>query len=326
MIFSIIVPVYNIQKWISACIESVLRQTVQDYELILVDDGSVDRSGLICDEYADKYSQVRVIHKINGGVSDARNSGVDVAIGDYILFLDGDDYIAEWTLGELRKIIEEKSPDVILSEGLYYVSEDKCELAKFCDKKDIQGLYGSDALFLASKKYDIWSPYDKCFKRIFWQANHFAFKVGRRIGEDFQLIYRVILEAYDVYMISPFYYYQARNDSAMHSIDGKMLEEMLENFRDWERYFATRDLDSELKKQLYKAFARQLCLVIMQNIHLVDKGIRNEVAHAALEFVYFLEYNKTKEYALIQASIKILGMKRACYLLRLASRLKLIKM
>ena len=90
---SVIVPVYKVEKVLSYCIDSILKQDFSDFELILIDDGSPDRSGLICDQYAKKDSRIKVIHKDNGGVSRARNSGIDIAEGKYICFIDSDDYI-----------------------------------------------------------------------------------------------------------------------------------------------------------------------------------------------------------------------------------------
>ena len=90
---SVIIPIYNVQDYLARCIDSVLAQTYKDLEIILVDDGSHDTSGDICDEYDLKYRHVRVIHKANGGLSDARNAGLEVAQGKYVTFLDGDDYV-----------------------------------------------------------------------------------------------------------------------------------------------------------------------------------------------------------------------------------------
>lgn len=91
---SIIVPVYNVEKYLEQCIDSILTQTFEDFELILVDDGSPDKCPEICDEYAQKDDRVRVIHKENGGVSSARNAGMKLACGEYILFCDSDDYVS----------------------------------------------------------------------------------------------------------------------------------------------------------------------------------------------------------------------------------------
>lgn len=92
MRFSVIVPVYNVEKYLAQCVESVLFQSYRDFELILVDDGSTDASGKICDDFAVFDRRVRVIHKMNGGLSDARNTGIKAATGDYLLFLDSDDF------------------------------------------------------------------------------------------------------------------------------------------------------------------------------------------------------------------------------------------
>lgn len=92
---SVIVPVYNTEKYLRRCIDSVLAQTYADFELLLIDDGSKDKSGEICDEYAQKDARVRVFHKENGGVSSARNLGLDNARGEWVAFVDSDDYIEE---------------------------------------------------------------------------------------------------------------------------------------------------------------------------------------------------------------------------------------
>ncbi len=91
--FSIIVPVYNAEKTLQRCVDSILAQTFEDFELILINDGSKDQSGDICDEYAAKDSRVKTVHKTNGGVSSARNAGLRIAQGEYIAFIDSDDYI-----------------------------------------------------------------------------------------------------------------------------------------------------------------------------------------------------------------------------------------
>ena len=90
-LISVIIPVYNVEKYLRRCVESVLNQTYVNLEIILVDDGSLDKSKSICDEFAQKYERVKVIHKKNGGLSSARNAGIELATGEYIGFVDSDD-------------------------------------------------------------------------------------------------------------------------------------------------------------------------------------------------------------------------------------------
>lgn len=113
MKLSIIVPIYNVEKYLHRCVNSILAQTFTDYELILVDDGSPDNCPQICDEYALQDQRIRVIHKVNGGLSDARNAGLDVAQGDYIGFVDSDDYISSQMYQRLIELIEMHDADMV---------------------------------------------------------------------------------------------------------------------------------------------------------------------------------------------------------------------
>ena len=116
---SVIIPVYNVEKYLSDCVESVLRQTYTDLEIILVDDGSKDASGRICDDYAKQDLRVRVIHKQNGGLSSARNAGIESANGQYLYFLDSDDWIAENAIELLYEAIKNTQSDLALCNMQY---------------------------------------------------------------------------------------------------------------------------------------------------------------------------------------------------------------
>lgn len=107
MMFSFIVPVYKVEPYLARCIDSILNQKVADFELILIDDGSPDRCGMICDQYAERDNRIKVIHQTNGGLSDARNAGLRIALGRYICFVDSDDWIDEDYLIELSRCIKE---------------------------------------------------------------------------------------------------------------------------------------------------------------------------------------------------------------------------
>lgn len=115
IILSIVVPIYNVEAYLKKCVESLLNQDIpsSEYEIILVDDGSTDACPAICDKYAAKHSNIRVIHRKNGGLSAARNSGIEIARGKYIMFVDSDDYLVPNVLGYLEQTMEEKNLDVL---------------------------------------------------------------------------------------------------------------------------------------------------------------------------------------------------------------------
>ncbi|MDR4508589.1 MAG: glycosyltransferase family 2 protein [Candidatus Brocadiaceae bacterium] len=119
---SIIVPIYKVEQYLCQCIDSLINQTYENIEILLINDGSPDRCPEICDEYAAKDNRVRVIHKENGGSSEARNSGINSAFGDYIMFVDSDDWIDLNTCEELIKVMDKESADIVLAS---YVREYK---------------------------------------------------------------------------------------------------------------------------------------------------------------------------------------------------------
>lgn len=111
---SVVVPVYKVEKYLDKCVQSILAQTYKDFELILVDDGSPDKCSQLCDEYAKKDSRVRVLHKKNGGLSDARNVGTSIANGEWITYIDSDDYVANDYLEVLVTLIDKYNADIAL--------------------------------------------------------------------------------------------------------------------------------------------------------------------------------------------------------------------
>lgn len=143
---SIIVPIYNVESYLRRCIDSILKQTFSDFELILVDDGSTDRSGGICDEYAEKDGRVHVIHQKNSGVSAARNRGLAESVGKYVMFCDADDYVSSNWVSFLYQIIRENPNDFVC-----------CSFAK--------GQLGEDDYELLNKEDVSFLTYFELFKR-----------------------------------------------------------------------------------------------------------------------------------------------------------------
>ena len=117
---SLVIPVFNVEDYLVDCLESIIKQNSDDIEIILVDDGSDDSSGMICDTYSSKYKNVFTYHKVNGGLSDSRNFGTKKAKGDYISFVDSDDYIEQNSISYILNLLKQENPDVlVLNHGQF---------------------------------------------------------------------------------------------------------------------------------------------------------------------------------------------------------------
>lgn len=142
-VLSIIIPAYNVAGYLEKCLDSILAQTFQDYEVILVDDGSTDKTPEICDGYAERDRRITVVHKENEGVSIARNTGIEISKGEYILFFDGDDFAEPYTCEELYNLMKEKQMDAIIY-GYYRYKQTK--VTKTCIPIFKEGLYEGEAI------------------------------------------------------------------------------------------------------------------------------------------------------------------------------------
>lgn len=189
---SVIVPVYNAEKYLRRCIDSVLAQTYTDFELLLIDDGSKDKSGEICDEYAQKDTRVRVFHKENGGVSSARNLGLDNARGEWVAFVDSDDYIEENYLKSF-----ESNLDADLVVGNMIICEDGKSPSDI-DAHIVPGKYSPIQSVLKGNltKTVFCAPWGKLFRND--GIRDLRFDVRMTICEDTKFVYRYIAKAKDM--------------------------------------------------------------------------------------------------------------------------------
>ncbi len=215
-LISVIVPVYNVEKYLQKCVDSIINQTYQNLEIILVDDGSTDNSGKICDEYLKKDKRIKVIHKRNGGLSDARNWAIDVAEGEYIEFVDSDDYIEQDMIEFLYNNIEQYNADISIC-SYYMIDEKECinqstnELYVYSRLEILQEVlldekirsYAWNKLFKKSLFDDIRFPVGKIFEDVI------------TIGKLFEKSEKVVLN--DVAK----YYYRQREGSILHIQNSK---------------------------------------------------------------------------------------------------------
>ena len=181
--FSVIIPVYNVASYLTECLDSVLSQSYRNFEVILVDDGSTDSGGSICDEYAQKDRRIHVIHQNNSGLSAARNVGIALAVGDYILFLDSDDY---WRDHSVLSILANRL-EVRRAQVLSY------NFAKFNTKKEYTPYFSSPSLSLESTNalsyitcHNLWiaCAWNKAIERKLFHDNRLRFVEGIRYRQE----------------------------------------------------------------------------------------------------------------------------------------------
>lgn len=219
MLFSIIVPIYNVEKYLKQCIESVINQTSSNFELILVNDGSPDNCPRICDEYSNMDSRIKVVHKKNGGLISARKAGAKEAKGDYVLCLDGDDWIKENYVEKFNEIAKRFNPDVICC-GCILANEneniDKPLTLKegFYDKKEIENAFSEILIENNKNKYFPPSIWGKAFKRELYLEQQLNVSEKITIGEDKACVVPCIYNANSMYIMpNPLYYYRYNDQS-----------------------------------------------------------------------------------------------------------------
>ncbi len=219
---SVIVPVYNVEKYLDECVQSILSQTYRDYELILVDDGSTDSSGKMCDDYEKKDGRIRVIHKENGGLSDARNVGTGIARGSHITYVDSDDYVSRKYLEKLYKLLTQFDAEIAV-----------IGIQQFYD--------GSIPQNIKTKSVNIYTN-EEALSKVFYQdgmdtsacallipldiAQRTSFPCGKYHEDDFTT-YKYYLQVKHVAVCEEtHYFYRQRRGSIMHSFGSASQDEL----------------------------------------------------------------------------------------------------
>ena len=244
--FSVIVPVYNVKNYISKCIKSIISQSYSNIQIIIIDDGSTDSSGAICDSYCTD-SRVEVIHRDNGGLSAARNEGIKYVHGDYILFIDSDDYIEEDSLLEIAKVLNENAVDILACNAFI----ENTKIKKLMKREYRYSPTVLDGIsFYKKEVHNNVLQLSACiniYKAEFWKKNGFIFKEGI-YHEDLQLIPKVLLSADSVlYYSTPFYHYVQRKGSITVSpeYETERQRDVVQVMKEWEN-MADRCDDVEL--------------------------------------------------------------------------------
>lgn len=270
---SVIVPVYNVEKYIERCLESLVKQTLQDIEIIVVNDGSTDNSEVIIKEYEKKYSdKIKNYTKQNGGLSDARNFGMQFATGEYIAFLDSDDY-ADITLYEkmYNRAIEQNCDYVECNFIWKYDNK---------EKKDIGIKYTDKHQMLATARVVAWN---KLIKKELIDKTRIQFPKGLRY-EDVEFFYKLLPYIQNFGFVEDCLIYYVQRASSIANTQNERTGEIFKVLDNVIDYYKASGFYNEYKKELEYTYARiLLCSSFLRMINVKDKHIRKELVNKTWE-------------------------------------------
>lgn len=321
--FSIIIPVYNVALYLPECINSVLGQDYKQYELILIDDGSTDESGNICDEYAKNNSCIKVIHQTNQGLSDARNKGIDIAQGEYVIFLDSDDlWHDNRVLNKIDLRLQTSHAEVL---SFNYV--------KFCEevfeKPYLQYDVNMPLEMLGKKSFeyhiknDLWiaCAWNKAIKRNLFDNGNLRFGIGIT-SEDVDWCFRLALKAtcYD-YIADVVVCYRQRNASISKNITLKKIDTLIDNIEVCLFLMKNeKDTDKLYSLKPYIGYQYGTAFYLVSSIK--DKIEYNRLINRLREKVYILKWSQNRKIRMLKIANDIGGIWFTIFLLKIRDRLK----
>ncbi|MDV4363177.1 glycosyltransferase [Enterococcus faecium] len=303
---SIIVPVYKVEKYLRKCVDSILAQTFTDFEVILVDDGSPDNSGKICDEYAEKDNRVRVIHKENGGLSSARNAGIDVARGKYLGFVDSDDYIDEDMYEILYENLKIHDADISSVELIPFYGD---RYKKANKEKKVIILNKKEAIKSVLEGTQFYAyAWNKLYRKELFKDNRY---LDGKTFEDAYIIIDLLFQTEKIVVSNEEkYFYLQRNDSIM----GKSFS--MNNFDVIEAWQYNKEKILDAFPDLHDSYYRRLCwayFYVLDKMVLSSSYQRIPRKKTVIEFLkknrnFILTYKgftKSRKIAIIALSFRV---------------------
>lgn len=315
MKISIIIPVYNVLDFISECVNSVLNQTYKNFEILLVDDGSTDGSSQLCDEFGNKDNRIRVYHKKNGGLSDARNYGICRATGDYIIFLDSDDFWDD--LDALKRLVERlllTNPDVLSYSYKKYYKSTNLTVNLFDNIEDMPLSCNNklkQADYMTSKFLFIASACNKIIRTsLFDDALYFKSGV---VSEDIEWCAKLLDKSKSLdFICENFYCYRQREGSITHSISKKSCDDLTHNIL---QCIDIAENNSDMKEYIYRYTAYSYgTFFIVQSY---SKMYPKDDVEILSKYKWLLSYHcNNKKIKLLHMLCKTIGYKPLCKIVR----------
>lgn len=279
-LISIIIPVYNVNPYLHDCLKSVMNQTYKNLEILLIDDGSTDGSAEICDEYAKKDLRIKVIHKANGGVSSARNVGIDNTSGKYILFVDADDTVSISYVENLIYPLYE-NVDISIDIPTFVFPNKKIHYNIREEKYGINIFKDYHLLLQSEYSLALQSPCAKVYKTEILRKHKLRFQIGIKYGEDtiFNLIYYSYIKTYKLISEYSYFYFQRKGVGAVNTFNVCRINEEIKGLR------AKKKILMEYRYFHYKAIYNQMIINAM-------RATLNSLYSSNTSLIYKIKYGK----------------------------------
>lgn len=313
--FSVVIPIYKVEKYLRECVDSVLKQTFKDIEIILVDDGSPDECPRICDEYGARYDNIKVIHKKNGGLSSARNAGLNVTTGTYTVFLDSDDfYIHDDFFEKAHTKLIEKDVDILCFARVKYYDVDGIfsDKIRFFDKEINEAQSYGD---LSMRDELEANASLKFIKTHVLKDNDLYFKEGL-LSEDVEWAFRLYPALTSGAVLNyPNYAYRLREGSITHTITKKNIDHVFFSIKTYSDSIMKTSIDERLKKGLMNYVAYQYFIVIALVEMFLSGKEKKEYFKELKKYKWICSFaisSKTKKAATV---VKLLGIRVGAYIL-----------
>lgn len=320
MMVSFVVPVYNVEKYLRQCVESILCQTYSDLEIILVDDGSTDNSPLLCDQMAEEYNRIKVIHKPNGGLSDARNAGVAIAKGEYIVFVDSDDFwLSKEGLQQLMKEAKTHGECDFIGFNCSYYYPSTGNYFKWTPYTEAleYPLNGSEALKLLNTSGTI--PMSACLKLIsrrFLVENKLFFKIGQ-IGEDTPWFINVLDKCNKCMFVNLYIYSYRQNvsGSITNSRGERSFNSLLDIVQEELHLIDNRSFSSEAKDALRSFLAYEVS-ILMASINKLPESKRWNARKDLRDLTWLFNYKQNPKVRMVNKVYRLFGFRITEFVLR----------
>lgn len=321
MKISVIIPIYNVGFYLQECVNSVIKQTYKNLEIILVDDGSTDECPSICDTYAKQYSNVKVVHKQNGGLSDARNVGILNSTGDYLLFLDADDFWKDSTaVQSLVDRINLTHADLLNYSYIKYYEDLKKYINYFEDMEPLPLEFNKleSIQYLLDNNLYIASACNKLIKKSLFEDGNLYFVKGI-YSEDIDWCLRLLIKAESIdFICENFYCYRQRSGSITHTINDKKSHDLTNNIL---KCFSMVNKSESLQDVLYKYVAYQYGTFFITQA--VAENYQSECINELSKYKWVLKYHSNnKKLIILNIMVTLFGYKLSCRIIRFFIRLR----